>query len=356
MAAAHAREAVDRDEHRRQQEGGHEQAHGPQRHHLAHRHQRVGRSAELERRRVVQGGERAQGRATEGLQPATQDRVAGRRRALAADRHERGRQVAGHERSLLAQRDGEGEPRPLRGRTRAARVGARLLAHGGLDGAAQLQRPDAVARRPTGHERPAHRRPGEVAEHEHRPGAPVQALGEIARAAQPGAAAAGRDEGHGALQPPVARHTRQLEHRRGARQLRAGAAPERVAVGHHHEARTGLADLARDDRGQAALAVGGLGLEGGRAHLIGTHRAEGGGQPGAECRIAAVARAARRIGTGPRVEIGLGARRREGVGLERGPDGAGTIAQRERAHDQRKEDRDEGCAVDPRVEHAKSAG
>ena len=264
--------------------------------------------------------------------------------------------VVGHQRALLAHRDREGQASPLRRRARAARVGAGLLAHRGLDGAAQLQRTDPVPRRPAGDERPAHGRPRDVAEHEDRPGAAGEALGEVARAPEPGAAAAGGDEGHGALQTPAAHHAGQLHHGRGARQLGARAAAQRVAMGHHHEAGARLADLARDDRGQAAPAVGRLGLERRRADLVGAHGTEGGGQLGGQRRVAAVARAARRIGAGPRVEVGLRARGREGVGLERGPDGPGTVAERERAHDQREEDRDEGCAVDPRVEHANSAG
>ena len=60
---------------------------------------------------------------------------------------------------------------------------------------------------------------------------------------------------------PPRDHARQLDHRRGARQLGARAAAQRVAVGDDHEAGARLADLARDDRGQAALAVGRLGLE-----------------------------------------------------------------------------------------------
>jgi hypothetical protein len=125
---------------------------------------------------------------------------------------------------------------------------------------------------------------------------------------------------------------------------------------HHHEARARLADLARDDCGQAAPAVGRLGLERRRADLVGAHGAEGGGQLGGQRRVAAVARPARRKGAGPCVEVGQRARGGEGVGLERGPDGPGTVAERERAHDQREQDRDEGSAVDPRVEHAKFAG
>ena len=69
--------------------------------------------------------------------------------------------------------------------------------------------------------------------------------------------------------------SRELDHRRGARQLGARPAAERVAVGDHHEPGARLADLARDDRGQAALAVGRLGLEGRRADLVGAHGAEG---------------------------------------------------------------------------------
>ena len=191
---------------------------------------------------------------------------------------QRRREVGGHQRALLADRDREGEARPLRRRARAARVGAGLLAHRGLDGPAQLQRADAVAGGPAGHERAAHGRAREVAEHEHRARAPGEALDEVARAPQPGAAAAGGDEGHRALQAPAADHVGELEHRRGARQLGARPAAERVAVGDHHEPGARLADLARDDRGQAALAVGRLGLEGRRADLVGAHRAEGPGQ------------------------------------------------------------------------------
>ena len=46
VAAAHAREAVDGDQHRRQQQGGDEQPHGPQGQHLAQRDERRGRAAE----------------------------------------------------------------------------------------------------------------------------------------------------------------------------------------------------------------------------------------------------------------------------------------------------------------------
>ena len=156
-----------------------EQPHGPQGQHLAQRDERARRAAELQGRSVVERGERAQGGAPEGLQPGrvAHDRVVGRRRALAADGHQRRREVVGHQRALLAHRDREGQASPLRRRARAARVGAGLLAHRGLDGAAQLQRTDPVPRRPAGDERPAHGRPRDVAEHEDRPGAAGEALG-----------------------------------------------------------------------------------------------------------------------------------------------------------------------------------
>ena len=165
---------------------------------------------------------------------------------------------------------------------------------------------DAVARRPAG------RRTA---------GAPSCPRGRRARAPRPGRPvrrwARSRAPPSPALPPlvetkvtvrfrrPPRDHARELDHRRGARQLGARPAAERVAVGDHHEPRARLADLARDDRGQAALAVGRLGLEGGRADLIGAHGAEGAGQPGGQRRVAAVARAARREGARPRVEVGL---------------------------------------------------
>ena len=86
-------------------------------------------------------------------------------------------------------------------------------------------------------------------------------------------------------------------------------------------------------------------------------RTEGGGQPRGQRRVAAVARAARRIGARP-TRRGRPARAsaEKASGSSVVPMGRGPVAERERAHDQREEDRDEGCAVDPRVEHANSAG
>jgi hypothetical protein len=158
------------------------------------------------------------------------------------------------------------------------------------------------------------------------------------------------------VQAPAADHARELDHGGGARQLGLGAAPERVAVRDDDEAGPGLADLAGDDRRQLALPVGGLGPEARRADLVGAHRPEDLGQPARERRVAAVARAALREGLRPGVEVRVGAHGREGVRLERRADRARPIAERERGHDEREQDRDESCAVDPRVEHANFGG
>ena len=170
----------------------------------------------------------------------------------------------------------------------------RLLAHGGLDGAAQLQRADAVAGRPAGYEGPAHRGARQVAEHEDGVAG--------CRAARPGRAR------------PRARRCRRWWRRtsrcasaaRRARRARARASPRcpRARRARRAPAASRWATTTRPGPGwptwramtvvSVALAVDRLGVEGRRGDLVGAHRAEGGGEPRAQRGVARVAGAARR--------------------------------------------------------------
>jgi hypothetical protein len=284
---------------------------------------------DAERRPLVEGDERPQRRAAVRLEAVlVHGRVRGRR-ALARGRQQRGRNPGADERPLLADRPRERQARPLGHETRGAGVRRHFLADGRVDRPLQAQRRDLGAVGPARDDRPARAAAREVAEDEHGVDrVRAQPAREVARARRPAAAAARRDERDRPPQSPARDDPGELDHRRGARELRRRAAAGRVAVGDDHELGPRRADLAGEHRGQSALAVDRVALEARGRHLVGgAHPAERIGDPASERGVGRIAGAPLRIGAHETLQIAVRVLARERVRRERRPDRGRLILQ-----------------------------
>jgi len=191
------------------------------------------------------------------------------RAALPAHPDEHGRQPRGVGLALRGDRHRQRAARPLGRRARAAGIRPRLGPQGPLDGPPQRDRRLPVAVAPRHHPRLADLPPRHVAEDQQGVGQPAArlALGEGPQAGRAAGAARGRDEHDRLAHVAPAEDARQLEQRRGGRQLRAAAALGGVAVGGEHDPAARQAGPDADDGVDGRVALDGVGLGALAPHL-----------------------------------------------------------------------------------------
>ena len=360
MAAPDPEEAVERGQQGGQQQRADQQADGPVGEHVAHRHD-PGRPVGERRAAVdvaLRGVDRADGaqrRAPERLEPAGADRLAGGGAALARGADGDGRQAGVGDHALLGHGERQRPPDPLGARPAASRP-AGLGADRVLDRALEPQRCRLGLERPRHHPRLDRARAGHVAEHDHGvDGVRVGVLGPRARAREPVGGARRGDHHERLVELARAEQARELEHRRGARQLGETWARSCIAVAEHDDPAARQARPHADHRLDVARALA-RDLERGSLRAVGTperlRHAVGeprvAGRPGAAIRERARQLGQRVLERRARAEGPLAVER---VGRQRRRNGRRPVGQRERGDEQRHERRDERGPVYPNVEH-----
>ena len=284
-APARAEERVERRQQRGQQQAQHEQPDAPARQHVAQRHDPVRsrrRTAAASRRRTprrpasssaMHGAQRAAARLGRSARARRARRGAGPRSPLICS--STAGQPGAVDLALLGDRERQRAARPLGAGARAARIRADLLAR-------PPPRPCAASRAAAGRARSTtapptaccQRAEARSPEHEHRRRSPpascsraqarapappplppeVETSTSVLRRSRPISCGLPGSPGSCSLgRRPRAEDARQLEQRRGARQVGEPGRVERVAVGEHDDAAARAARAARRRRSRASV-------------------------------------------------------------------------------------------------------